>query len=53
MNINRIDNDLFEVDDGKEKRTMTLDEVMFLLSQPIIPKQEPSQLEIEEFWEDR
>lgn len=53
MVINPIDNDKFLVRINRTQREMTLDEVMFLLSQPPkpVPKQEPSQAELEEFWE--
>jgi len=53
MTINPIGNDQFMVQVGRSQDVMTLDEVMFLLSQPpkVVPKQEPSQAELEEFWE--
>lgn len=53
MTINPIGNDNFMVQVGRDQCEMTLDEVMFLLSQPPkpVPKQEPSQAELEEFWE--
>ena len=52
MTINPIGDDKFEVQVGRGRQIMTLDEVMFLLSQPSkpIPKQSPAQSEIEEFW---
>ena len=53
MNIIPLGNDQFRVQLGHHNDVMTLDEVMFLLSQPPrkAPKQEPSQVELEEFWE--
>lgn len=53
MTINPIGEDKFEVQVGRGRQIMTLDEVMFLLSQPPknVPKQEPAQVELEEFWE--
>lgn len=53
MTINPIGEDKFEVQVGRGRQVMTLDEVMFLLSQPPknVPKQEPAQAELEEFWE--
>ena len=52
MTINPIGDDKFEVQVGRGRRIMTLDEVMFLLSKPQkeVPKMSPSQVEIEEFW---
>lgn len=52
MTINPIGDDKFAVQVGRGRQIMTLDEVMFLLSKPPkdVPKQSPSQAEIEEFW---
>lgn len=53
MEINSIGNDKFLVDNGSEKKEMTLDQVMHMLSTPAVevPQNKISQAEWEEFWE--
>lgn len=53
MEINSIGNDKFLVDNDNEKKEMTFDQVMHMLSTPavVVPQNEISQAEWEEFWE--
>ena len=51
MEISRIDNDKYQVIYNGKTKIMSLDEMIFLLSQPESEHEQTMQERMEEFWE--